>query len=404
MCTISWWPSFISFGLMPSGSEAQAVPSVRAKRIEGAGTVDVFLHIAPASTREDERGQLTSLAAQAEQALLAQGLCPTNIVCGWIYFAQAPTWDWRHLLSTAWETAAPLPLTAVVQPPAAPFTYCTMHLHAVRSARQSGVWYGNSSKPAAATVLRAGARHLRLMSIQPRPGLGALATVADVAYDMLAQAGHALTDRGLAFKDVVRTWIYVRDIEHNYESVNQARNRYFEEHQLQRLPASTCVEGALPGAAEPVAMDLYAVAAKSEVRVDALAPGPMGEASAYGSAFARGSQLVEPGRKTLYVSGTASIDAQGAVVAVGDIQGQLDCMFRNVRALLDSSGLGLGDVTTATAYLKRKKDHGAFLAAAAAHGLAAEAPTAVVVADICRPDWLCEIEVCAVKAGLDSGK
>jgi hypothetical protein len=28
-------------------------------------------------------------------------------------------------------------------------------------------------------------------------------------------------------------------------------------------------------------------------------------------------------------------------------------------------------------------------------------PTAVVVADICRPEWLCEIEVCTVRIGSD---
>jgi len=252
--------------------------------------------------------------------------------------------------------------------------------------------------------MRAGARHLRLMSVTPRLDLRESADLVDMAYDMLAQAGHALTDRGLAFKDVVRTWIYVRDIEHNYEFVNQARNRFFEEQHMARLPASTCVEGALAGAAAPVAMDLYAVAAKGDVCVQAIAPGSMGEASAYGSAFARGSRIVEPGRKTLYISGTASIDAQGAVVAVDDIKGQLDRTFENLRALLTGSGMDLCDVVSATAYLKRQDDFREFLKAASAHGLAIETPTAVVVADICRPEWLGEIEVCAVQAGPFLGK
>ena len=380
---------------MPSGSEA--TPAVRARRIEGAGTVEVYFQISPSSTRDDERGQFASLATQAEQALLQHGLGPSNIVCGWIHFAKAPTWDWRETLASAWQVAGPLPISAIVQPPAAPFCTCTLQFQAVRSARQSGVWYGNSAKPAAATVLRGGARHLRLMSITPRADLRGSAGVVDMTYDMLAQAGHALTDRGLGFKDVVRTWIYVRDIEHNYGLVNQARNQFFRDQHLVRLPASTCVEGVLSGAPAPVAMDLYAVTARADVDVQAIAPGPMGEASLYGSAFARGSQIVEPGRKTLYISGTASIDAQGAVVAVGDIHGQLACTFDNVRALLARSGMHLSDVVSATAYLKRKDDFRDFLKAASAQGLPAETPTAVVVADICRPDWLCEIEVCAVQ-------
>jgi enamine deaminase RidA (YjgF/YER057c/UK114 family) len=389
---------------MPPGSVAEAIPAVRARRIEGGGTVEVFFQIAPGSTRADERGQFASVVAQAEQALLDHGLGPSNIVCGWIHFAKAPGWDWREMLTSSWEVSGPLPLSAILQPPAAPFCFCTMQLHAVRSARQSGVWYGNSQKPAAATVMRAGARHLRLMSVTPRLDLRESADLVDMAYDMLAQAGHALTDRGLAFKDVVRTWIYVRDIEHNYRFVNQARNRFFAEQNMARLPASTCVEGALSGAAAPVAMDVYAVAAKGDVRVQAIAPGLMGEASAYGSAFARGCRIVEPGRKTLYLSGTASIDAHGRVVAVDDIKGQLDRTFENLRALLDGSGMDLCDVVSATAYLKRKDDFQEYLKAASAHGLSVETPTAVVVADICRPEWLWEIEACAVKSGPDLGK
>jgi len=389
---------------MPSGSEADVVPDVRVRRIEGAGTAEVFLQISPGSTRDDDRGQFASLAARAGQALLAQGLVPSNILCGWLHFARAPQWNWREALASAWETTVPLPISAVVQPPAAPFCYCTLHLQAVRSPRQSGVWYGNSEKPAAATVLRAGARHLRLMSITPRQDLRGSSDVVDLTYDMLAQAGHALTDRGLGFKDVVRTWIYVRDIKGNYGFVNRARNRYFEEQALARLPASTCVEGALCGAESPVAMDLYALAAKDEVQVEAIAPGRMGEASTYGSAFARGARIVEPGRTTLYISGTASIDAQGAVVAVGEIQGQLDCMLGNVHALLEKCGMCMGDVASAKAYLKRKEDYRVFIEAASAHGLARDLPLAAVVADICRPEWLCEIEVCAVRIGVDQGK
>jgi enamine deaminase RidA (YjgF/YER057c/UK114 family) len=365
----------------------------------GAGATEVFLQISPSSTREDARGQFASMATLAQQALSEQGLAPGNVVSGWLHLAKSPAWNWREVLASAWETSGPLPISAVVQPPAAPFCYCTLHLHAIHSVRQSGVWYGNSDNPAAATVLRAGARHLRLMSITPSSDLREQDDVVDMAYDMFAQAGHALTARGLAFKDVVRTWIYVRDIDRNYGAVNQARNRYFDEQHVVRLPASTCVEGALVGADAPVAMDLYAVAANLEVRVEAIPLGLMGEASAYGSVFARGSLLAEPGRKSLYLSGTASLDGKGRAVAVGDVEGQVACMLGNVRSLLAKAGMDFGDAVSATAYLKRAEDYRDFCRAAAVADFPAQLPMAIVVAAICRPDWLCEIELCAVRAG-----
>jgi enamine deaminase RidA (YjgF/YER057c/UK114 family) len=372
-------------------------PAWRARRLDGARTLDLFVAAAPASTHDDERGQFASMATRALEALGAHGLSPVNVVCGWLHLAKTPAWDWREALAQAWSASGPLPITALLQPPAVPFRYCTMQLHAILSARQSGVWHGSAAGPAAATVLRNGARHLRLMAITPQRELAQGAPFVDLAYDMLAQAGHALTARGLTFRDVVRTWIYVQDIERNYEFLNQARRRYFDEQGLVRLPASTCVGGALPAASAPVAMDLYAIATDGEVRVEAIAPGTMGEASAYGSAFARGSRISEPGRSTLYVSGTASIDDRGEIVAVGDIEGQLARMFGNLAALLDGAGMKFDHALSATAYLKQAGYRQAFGRAAAVAGLPEDVPTAVVVADICRPEWLCELELCAAR-------
>jgi enamine deaminase RidA (YjgF/YER057c/UK114 family) len=369
----------------------------QARCLEGERTQDVFLATAPASHRDDDRRQFESMAARALAALGEHGLGPGNIVCGWIHVARTPAWDWRQVLAQVLGATGPLPITALVQPPAAPQRFCTLQLHAIRSARQSGVWHGNVAEPAATTVLRDGARHLRLMTITPRAGLAEAAPITDLAYDMLAQAGHAVQARGLSFADVVRTWIYVQDIDENYAAINQARNRYYREQRLARLPASTCVEGTLAGSAFPVAMDLYAIAAGDDVRVEAIPPGAMGEAKVYGSAFARGSRVVEPGRRTLYVSGTASIDAAGQVVAVGDIEGQLQRMFANARQLLADADLDFRDAVTATAYLKQPGFLPAYARAAAAAGLPADLPTAVVVADICRSEWLCEVELCAAR-------
>jgi len=365
-------------------------------RSENGDAFDLFIEAWPSSTRDDQRGQFTSMAEAAYQALRKQGLGPGSIVSGWIRFALAPPWDWREALATAWQTSGILPITALLQPPAEPFRTCSLTLHAVRSARQSGVWYGPSACPAAVTLLRGGARHLRLMSVAPRDGLHKTASFADLAYDMFAQAGHALTARGLSFADVVRTWIHVRDIENNYGSLNQARNRYFKEQQLVRLPSSTCVEGASVSVDNtPVTMDLYAVSAHPSLRVEAIASPTMGEAHAYGSSFARATRLCEPGRQWVFVSGTASIDAQGNVVSAGDAQAQLACMFGHVRALLAEAGMGLTDTLSAAVYLKRPDYLDEFVKAARANGLPATVPCAAVVADICRREWLCEVELCA---------
>jgi enamine deaminase RidA (YjgF/YER057c/UK114 family) len=368
---------------MSFAPQVKVPPSARVKRIDSGGVVEVIIEVAPTSTGEDFASQFASLTTNARQALIAQGLGPTNIVAGWIHFAEAPRWDWRQALESAWEVTGPLPLTAVLQPPEQPFCRCTMQLHAMRTARQSGVWYGNSQSPAAATVLRSGARHLRLMSVLPRPDVRG-SDVADLAYDMFAQARHALTDRGLAFSDVVCTWIYVRDIARNGAAFEQGRKRFYGERGLGRLPASTCVEGALVDVSTSLAMDLYAIAAHPDVDVSAVAPG------------LTGVTVAEPGRRSLYVSGTASpanLDGCGDVALPGDLEGQLDGVFRNVRSLLDQASMSFADVMSAKAYLKHARDYQTFCEAARSHGLADDVPTTVVVADIGRPERLCELDL-----------
>jgi enamine deaminase RidA (YjgF/YER057c/UK114 family) len=376
------------------------LPSVHVKRIDSGSAVEVTIEVAPSSTGEDLASQFASLTTNARQALIAQGLGPTNVVAGWIHFAEAPKWNWHQALASAWEVAGPLPLTAVLQTPAQPFCRCTMQLHAMRTPRQSGVWYGNSQNPAAATVLCSGARHLRLMSVLPRPDVRG-SQMADLAYDMFAQARHALTDRGLAFSDVVCTWIYVRDMARNYRAFEQGRSRFFGERGLGRLPASTCVEGTLVDASAPLAMDLYAVAAHPDVDVSAIAPLPIGEAAAGGGACVRGVTVAEPGRRTLYVAGTASPagpDGGGDRVALGDFEGQLDGVFRNLRSVLDQASMSFADGMSVKAYLKHARDYQAFGEVARSHGLSDDVPTTVVVADLCRPEWLCEIELCVSRA------
>jgi len=83
------------------------------------------------------------------------------------------------------------------------------------------------------------------------------------------------------------------------------------------------------------------------------------------------------------------------VVAPGDGKGQLRRMFANAAGVLGQAGLGLADAVSVTAYLQQARLLPEFRRAAQAAGLPASTPTAIVVADICRPEWLCEIELVA---------
>ena len=99
---------------------------------------------------------------------------------------------------------------------------------------------------------------------------------------------------------------------------------------------------------------------------------------------------------TIFVSGTASIDTEGRVVHVDDVQGQLRRALDNIEALLEGSGATLADVVSMVTYLKHARSLAAFRSVWAERGLPDQVPNTVTVADVCRPEWLCEIEAIAV--------
>ena len=371
-------------------------------QIDGADASDLFVHAIPAPAAQDDRAQFRSMAANALQGLRTLGVVPADVAAGWVHLRAQPSWCVRHELAEVWNQpdAERLPLSFLIQPPAAGRRFCEMQLQVSRprSERCSVVWKGALPGPLCTTVLRAGARHLRVLSLVPRLDVLGDAPLADLAYEMFALASHALTDRGLSIHDGVRTWIYLRDIERDYEAFNQGRRRFFQDAGMVRFPASTGIEAALADSDSPLAMDLYVVGSGGEAAIDAMDAAPMGEARAYGSFFSRGALLREPGEQLAFLSGTASIDLRGRIVAPGDAKGQLRCMFANAAGVLGQAGLGLADAVSATAYLKRPALLADFRGAAQAAGLPASVPTAVVVADICRPEWLCEIELVAGRA------
>ena len=373
--------------------------SFQIAQVDGADASDLFVHAISVPAAKDDRAQFRSMAANALQGLRAFGVVPADVAAGWVYLRAQPSWCVRHELAAAWNQpdAERLPLTFLIQPPAAGGRFCEMQLHASRprSDRCSVVWKGSLPGPPCTTVLRAGSRHLRMQSLVPRSSASGNATLADRVYDMFAFASHALADRGLSIHDVARTWIYLRDIDRDYAAFNQGRRQFFQDAGVVRLPASTGIEAALADSDSPLAMDVYAVGSGGEATIEAMNPAPMGEARAYGSFFSRGLLLHQAGQKLAFVSGTASIDRRGRVVAPGDAKGQLCCMLDNAAGVLGQAGLGLTDTVSATAYLQRAGLLSEFRRAAQAAGLPASVPTAILVADICRPEWLCEIELVA---------
>ena len=196
-------------------------------------------------------------------------------------------------------------------------------------------------------------------------------------------------------EDCVRTWIHVGDIDRNYAGVVKARREFFETIGLTpdtHYIASTGINGdsCAPGAL--VQMDAYAVRGPKRQQY-LYAPTHLNPTYEYGVTFERGVAAEVAGRRTVYISGTASIDNTGAVVHVGDVASQTLRMWENVEALLAEAGSGWGDVRQILVYLRNAADYE--IVAPMFEAMFPDIPYLITLAPVCRPDWLIEMECVA---------
>jgi len=220
---------------------------------------------------------------------------------------------------------------------------------------------------------------------------------AEQAQAMMEKAEAALRQFGADFLSVPRTWMWLKDILSWYDEFNHVRTNFFTERRLigegtrQSMPASTGI-GLGPAYGSHCAMDLIAVLEPQNSIRFLQAVGKQQCALEYGSAFSRASRTITPAGQTVFVSGTASIDADGATTHIGDASGQIATTIGNVRAALADMNCKDEDVVQVAAYCKTTEVEKIFNASKGA----LDWPWLTAICDICRPDLLFEIEATAM--------
>jgi enamine deaminase RidA (YjgF/YER057c/UK114 family) len=225
---------------------------------------------------------------------------------------------------------------------------------------------------------------------------------AEDAAAALDAAEELLAREGFSFRDVARTWFYLRDILDWYGPFNAVRNAAFRRMGLVgpggdgMIPASTGIEGRNPRGGW-CTLDVLALQPRGGGRapMERLHNRKQNEATEYGSSFARATELVLGDARYLFVSGTASIDDRGRTVHAGDFETQARYTLEAVEALLEGAGACLADVGQATAFLADPADGPAFARIVERSGLR-DAPLVTTVADVCRDDLLFELDATAV--------
>ncbi len=104
------------------------------------------------------------------------------------------------------------------------------------------------------------------------------------------------------------------------------------------------------------------------------------------------------GGRTLYIAGQIALDAEGKLVGAGDFSAQIKQVFANINTRLKEAGASFKDVVKLNYYLTDASDL-QILRETRDSYVNKEAPpvsTLVVVKQLVRPEYLCEVEAIAI--------
>ncbi len=247
-------------------------------------------------------------------------------------------------------------------------------------------------------------RDLRLLWLSAITGTGVDGSLVPEpekqATRMFTNAKAALEACDFEYLDVARTWISLRRLLDWYDGLNRVRTAFHHEVGItggpdgSPFPASTGIQGAVEN--EECVMDLIALhGAEGTVGVDPLVRSSrQDEPFAYGSGFSRGIALELGGVETLHISGTASVGSDGATKHVGDRDAQVVETLLGIAALLEPRGARLRDICAGTLFYKDLETLDTYRRVSELLEIV-ELPLVPVMADVCRPDLLVEIEAIA---------
>ncbi|MBQ8672771.1 MAG: hypothetical protein IJ511_01745 [Bacteroides sp.] len=197
----------------------------------------------------------------------------------------------------------------------------------------------------------------------------------------------------------IRTWFFVQNVDVNYAGVVKARNEVFVTQNLTpetHFIASTGIAGRHADPKVLVQMDSYAVEGLQAGQVSYLyARTHLNPTYEYGVSFERGTCVDYGDRRQVFISGTASINDKGEVLYPGDIRRQTLRMWENVEALLVEAGCGFEHVSQMIVYLRDAADYAVVKEMYDVRF--PDTPKVFLLAPVCRPGWLIEMECMAVK-------
>lgn len=352
----------------------------------------MFISITPKQTPSLET-QFQSACSILEEKLLSLGVGTDDIVCSRVFFSdiqsQYSSFKEQELYTKYLSKGA---ISCIEQPPLdGAKINILVEVEPSSELRKVGgdnLW----------SIYNKGVRHI-FHSVRLTPAEATGLTVKQQTVEIFRRHVQMLSAEGLSLQsNCMRTWIFVRDIDHNYQGVVAGRNKVFEQYGMTsqtHFIASTGIGGEGLNHEAAVCIDFYSVDSEDKEVKYLTALDYLNPTMDYGVAFERGTMVSASGDSRLLISGTASIDNEGKCLYPGYVEQQAERIFINIEQLLEDGGASLSDMEYMIVYLRDIADYPKIEAY-----IAANYPTVPVVisfARVCRPEWLIEVECSAKK-------
>jgi enamine deaminase RidA (YjgF/YER057c/UK114 family) len=216
---------------------------------------------------------------------------------------------------------------------------------------------------------------------------------------------HSLSHFGCTLKEnCIRTWIFVQGVDIHYANMVNCRKTYLENEGLTpqtHFIASTGIEGRYFEPNVLVLMDAYSIKGIENKQIKYLnALSYLNPTYEYGVTFERGTSVDYGDRRHIFISGTASINHKGQILHSSDVIKQAKRTIKNIKALLADASSTLNDIAQMIVYLRDIGDYK--LVSDFLETQLPNIPTIIVLAPVCRPGWLIEIECIAIKEHINS--
>ena len=284
-----------------------------------------------------------------------------------------------------------LPSFLVCKPSAETGPFAGVQVHAIISNQPLEI-VDIEDKPFGRFFAAQGCKYLSISGLSV-PKLNAPSKQARKMFELTEQA---LENFGGDYHCVPRTWMWLGDILSWYNDFNAVRSKFFVERGLlgkgstQSMPASTGI-GLGPDDGGACSMDLTAAIEPREIEY-LQAAGKQQCAFEYGSAFSRASRAITPAGETVFVSGTAAIDAAGITTNIGKPKEQIEDTITNIQAVLRDMNCSDDEVVQVMAYCKTPEVETVFNQMTEKP----DWPWVIMICDVCRDNLLFEIELVAL--------